>query len=285
MRATPGTAAIARCSVGREERACRRAARAHVDVGGQHAHEPVVERLPERRDHDRHRHHERHAGDDGREAHAGLSRARRAVARARVRPAHARGGGRCRERERGDPRQQQQRADQQQRDRDVTDKRQAPDRRQQRSTRRRRASEHRAGRRRAQSAEHLLLVARLERGRGLRARRLARGDVAAERRHGDARSARTRSAAPGIEHEPRRDAAEVARAEVGADHAKHRRTRVRSPPASPTSDPATPTSAPSPTSSAASRRASCPSVRSNANCAAPAHDRQRLRREHEQCRP
>ncbi len=47
---------------------------AEVELCRQHRVEPVIERLPERRDHDRHRGHEREAGDDRSEADCRLPR-------------------------------------------------------------------------------------------------------------------------------------------------------------------------------------------------------------------
>jgi hypothetical protein len=104
---------------------------AEVDIGGQDALEPRIERIAERGDHDDHGDRQPDAGDDRREAHRNLTG--RAAQLSERQPRSGRAGhGQLRERQRREARHQQQRADQQQRDRRVPEERQPGHRRQHR---------------------------------------------------------------------------------------------------------------------------------------------------------
>ena len=59
---------------GREKGRVRARSRAQIQIRRQHALQPLVERLAEGGDHDRHRYHEAHACDNRGEAHPRLSR-------------------------------------------------------------------------------------------------------------------------------------------------------------------------------------------------------------------
>ena len=96
---------------------------AEIDLGRQHAGQPLVHRLPKRRHHDGHRSHEREAGDDRGQAHRRLAgrrpelpegEAQRRIGRQRQVP----------ENELGDPRDQRDRAHEQAGDRRVAEERQ-----------------------------------------------------------------------------------------------------------------------------------------------------------------
>ena len=102
--------------------------RAQVNVSGQDARQPIVERLPERRDHDRHRYHQRDTGDDRRQAHDRLSR-RAAELIERERRRDVTRPRRQRKEPHDDARQQQQRADEKKRDGSIAEQRQTRDRR------------------------------------------------------------------------------------------------------------------------------------------------------------
>jgi hypothetical protein len=137
--------------------------------------------LPERSHHDRHRRHQREARDDRREAHRGLPR-RAAQLRERELEPRARERGHQPESGVGDARHERDRAEQQAADRGVAEDRQPAQRRQkgkQRSGGEERETRPDPG----CAAIELLLVARLERARGRRARSVERGEQRSE--HGD----------------------------------------------------------------------------------------------------
>ena len=146
---------------------------AEVQLGRQHGGEPLVHRLPEGRDHDRHRRHEREARDDRGEAHCGLSR-RRAQLSQRQRQTRAAWQRQEIENGAGHARHERDRADQQAGDGGVAEKRQAIHR--WKECEQRAADEQGETRqRRSRPRKHRLLVARLERLRGGRASRVACG--------------------------------------------------------------------------------------------------------------
>ena len=203
---------------GREKGRVRARPRAHIEIRGQHALQPLVQRLAEGGDHDRHRYHEAHARDDRGEAHSRLSRSaaklREPDAR-RYRPEERRDA----EAEHRDARHQHHRADQKERDGAIAEQRQPAHR--PRLGEGRAREKHRNSRpHRLQPPQRALFIARLQGGRGHRTGRFQRGREAAEHRCEDPERQEQRERRP-VEHRRRREAAEISAPELCTEALEH----------------------------------------------------------------
>ncbi len=126
-----------RLVLGAEEGSIAREARPDVDIGRQHPRKPRLQRLAEGPDHNRHRHHEAEAHDDGRDARAGEVRRAAQLRYGELRTGRARQR-QVREEAPGERRREPDRSEEDERDRGVTGHRQLAERRQ----RRQRRAEH-----------------------------------------------------------------------------------------------------------------------------------------------
>ena len=203
---------------GRQEGRVGARSRAQVEIRGQHALQPLVQRLAEGGDHDRHRHHEADARDDRRKAHPRLPRSAAKLREPdprRYRPEERRNA----EPEHRDARHQHHRADQKEPDGAIAEQRQP--------AHGSRLGEGCAGEKHRESRpyglqppQRALFIARLQGGRGLRTGGFQSRRKAAEHRCEDPEREEQRERQP-VEHERRREAAKISAPELRAEALEH----------------------------------------------------------------